>query len=342
MKKVLLWPLVLFIIFVSIYAFISQGALTDFTDVSGKDLRRVNDVPDEMWFTFRFDNKTKWPQELPAGFDPDMLLEAGKDPGLGVRCLHQQGITGQGVAVAIVDGHMLTDHQEYTDRLVSYHQRLRPGVNQYHGTMATSLLAGKSIGVAPGAIIHYFEADLSKREKIPEVIREIIVYNNQLPNEEKIRVISISLGATERYQDAWEEAILEAKEDGIFVVRSDWIISGIGCPIGKDRNDPTQYEIGNFFSNINVYDPLDILVPVDYRTIANDKDKDGYIFTARGGISLGVPYLSGILALAFQVNPDLTLDDIVPMLRDSGDAFVYGGTIVNPQAFVELVIRELN
>lgn len=59
------------------------------------DLRDKYDV----LITCIFDSQTPWPpkEKLPPNFDPNKILEAGKDPGLGIRDLHKQGITGQGV-----------------------------------------------------------------------------------------------------------------------------------------------------------------------------------------------------------------------------------------------------
>ena len=49
------------------------------------------------------------------------LLEAGRDPGLGVHSLQARGITGQGVKIAIIDQPLLTDHPEISDAIVDYY-----------------------------------------------------------------------------------------------------------------------------------------------------------------------------------------------------------------------------
>ena len=50
-----------------------------------------------------FDNRTVWPvaENMPPDFDWRRMMELGKNPGLGVRQLHQRGITGRGVSIAI-------------------------------------------------------------------------------------------------------------------------------------------------------------------------------------------------------------------------------------------------
>lgn len=61
-----------------------------------------------------FDSRTVWPppSRLPPGFDPEQIMELGKSPGLDLRQLHAQGITGRGVGIAVVDAPLLVDHRE--------------------------------------------------------------------------------------------------------------------------------------------------------------------------------------------------------------------------------------
>ncbi len=40
---------------------------------------------------------------MPAGCDPRKIMADAMNPGLGIRALHKQGITGKGVTVAIID-----------------------------------------------------------------------------------------------------------------------------------------------------------------------------------------------------------------------------------------------
>jgi hypothetical protein len=39
-------------------------------------------------------------------------MELGKDPGLNVRALHEQGITGERIGIGVIDMALLTDHSE--------------------------------------------------------------------------------------------------------------------------------------------------------------------------------------------------------------------------------------
>ena len=68
--------------------------------------------------TYSFNDRT-----VLAGAEEETaaLLEAGRDPGLGVRSLQARSITGQGVNVAIIDQPLLTDHPEISDAIVDYY-----------------------------------------------------------------------------------------------------------------------------------------------------------------------------------------------------------------------------
>lgn len=116
--------------------------LQPFDDVQGKSLEKLDlRACEDLLRTQRFDTRTRWPARLPAGFDPVEIMETGKDPGLGIRRLHAQGITGKGIGVAIIDGPLRLDHVEYKDRIVYYRpprgfMRFKQPV--YHASMVTN------------------------------------------------------------------------------------------------------------------------------------------------------------------------------------------------------------
>lgn len=85
------------------------------------------------------------------------LLEAGRDPGLGVRSLQARGITGQGVKIAIIDQSLLTDHPEISGAIAAYCETgIDSGLNEgtLHGPAVASILAGQTVGVAPGVQVY--------------------------------------------------------------------------------------------------------------------------------------------------------------------------------------------
>lgn len=135
----------------------------------------------------RFDSKTKFPtiDKMPDGFNPEQVLENGKAPGLNIANLHAMGITGKGITVAIIDQPLNTEHTEIKDNvihyeLIGYSEHIEA---QMHGTAVSSLLAGKTVGVAPDAKIVYFAAPGTKTkmaiadENFQKVLRQYFPKN---------------------------------------------------------------------------------------------------------------------------------------------------------------------
>jgi subtilisin family serine protease len=87
--------------------------------------------------------------------DAKYIMELGKNPGLGIRTLHQMGITGKGVYIGLIDQGLLTQHVEYKDRLRFYEEiHCLDDEATMHGPATASILAGKTAGVAPEATLY--------------------------------------------------------------------------------------------------------------------------------------------------------------------------------------------
>lgn len=135
----------------------------------------------------RFNSKTKFPtiDKMPDGFNPEQVLENGKAPGLNIANLHAMGITGKGITVAIIDQPLNTEHIEIKDNVIHYELIGYPEhiEAQFHGTAVSSLLAGKTVGVAPDAKIVYFAAPGTKTkmaiadENFQKVLRQYFPKN---------------------------------------------------------------------------------------------------------------------------------------------------------------------
>ncbi len=114
----------------------------------------------------RFSTETKFPSvdKMPKGFNPEQVLENGKAPGLNIANLHAMGITGKGLTIAVIDKPLNTEHYEIKDNIIHYESIGYPenAHADYHGNAASSLLAGKTCGVAPDAKIVYFAASPNK------------------------------------------------------------------------------------------------------------------------------------------------------------------------------------
>lgn len=325
-------------------------------DVSGLDLKgKLNDL-----LFADFDSKTKWPDELPDGFNTTTTMEMGKNPGLGVRELHNKGITGKGIGLAIIDQGLLVDHVEYKDQLKMYEEiHCFDEQSSMHGPAVASIAVGKTVGVAPKADLYYiaethglfteegnFEYDLSWLSKS---IDRIVEVNRTLPKDKKIRVISISLGiggGMSGYQETYK-SIEEAKKEGIYTVYVDSDpYLGLGRDTLKSADDINSFTLGNFLKNqansnnrlYQTYSNNKLLIPMDSRCTASPTGTSDYVFYRTGGMSWTAPYVAGLYALACQVNPDITPEVFWEEALNTGDVNKQNlGKIVNPAKLLESI-----
>ncbi len=313
------------------------------SDLSGLDLSaRAGDL-----FKGIFDTETKWPAARPPEFDPVRILEANRNPGFGIRAVHERGITGKGVSVAVIDTPFLLDHEEYGDRLRYYGEVNAGNVEaNFHGTLVTSILAGRTCGVAPGADIYYVGSHLAALRQgarpdatyYARAVEMLLEVNARLPRERRIRVISISAGwgvANPGYR-AMRRACRKAEAAGVFVVSGNMAADtepgmwfwGLDRRTMDDPDDPGAYSPVSWKSWISQVAGRDgfeqdderrlrkagkgarapeiLLVGEGPRTVAGPFGRASYGFYTLGGWSSVLPQIAGLYALACEARPDLT------------------------------------
>lgn len=320
-----------------------------------------------------FNTETKWPDTLPQNFDPEFILENGRNPGLSVKSLHQKGIDGSGVSIAVIDTTLYTGHSEYKANLKHY-EEIPAGRNQpaeMHGSAIASISVGKSIGVAPKADLYYIGSDLFKEgltEKdfrtLPEQeyitfihyaasIRRLIEINKQLPADNKIRAIIIARGFSEGYEgyDEVIAAIEEAKEENIFIISTSmeeeygFAFAGLDRDPLADPDDIHSYTVGVWQQQYLDSFPGDktVYFPMDSRTIASWTGDQQYEWGRNGGWSWVVPYIGGVYALSAQVRPDITPDEFWALTKETASQLsleINGSPyqmdyLVNPAGLIE-------
>jgi serine protease AprX len=289
--------------------------------------------------TMPFDSQTKWPgsEKLPEGFDPAHLLEDGKNPGLGIRSLHKQGVDGRGVGIAIIDQPLLKDHIEYADRIVQYEAiDVQDVPVQMHGPPVSSIAVGKTCGVAPAASLYYFAVPMWKPDNQPycDIIDKLITLNADPNTTERVRVVSISTGMFPQQAnfDRWQEALKKAGQNGILVVTcaQDSIHYGMLARIGgKDPDNPASYQSGIYGVR-----PGAVLVPTSNRTTASHTGIDVYTYWREAGMSWAAPYLAGLAVLAYQVNPEIEPKTIVTLWQNTA-VQTKAGAVIQPENFIE-------
>jgi hypothetical protein len=214
-----------------------------------------------------------------------------------------------------------------------------------HGTATASLLVGERCGVAPGAKLYFWGNPDSEEDFTQDIngLQEILEFNTNKKPIDCIRVVSLSIGAAKDFKkvDAFEEIIEKLRDTGVTVVIVDKWMRGIGCPLYKDRNNPLDYRLQYYFQGCEKDMPSDVLyIPCDNRTTASERGEKEYTFYGEGGLSWAVPYLAGVIALGYQVDPNLKTEVIFNYLRATGTPY-NRGWIINPQKFIQAVKQNL-
>jgi len=282
-----------------------------------------------------YDSQTVWPptDRLPPAFDPARIMELGKNPGLGLRQLHAQGITGRGVGIAVIDAPLLVEHQEYGGRLRLYEETDEMGWRyaRMHGVAVSSLAVGETVGVAPEADLYYLATTVDMGgdfSYLARAIQRILEVNEELPRNRRIRTIAVAVGWTQDSlgYDGIRAAAAEARAAGLLVVSSSieevhgFKFDGLGRHPLADPDAFESYEPGWWAESLFGGERLSgrLLVPMDSRTVASPTGSADYTFFRCGGWSWAIPYLAGMYALAAQVDPAITPDEFWTTALETG------------------------
>jgi len=278
---------------------------------------------------------------------PREIMDDAKNPGLGIRALHERGITGKGVNVAIIDQPLFQDHPEFTGKIAAYHDVGCGSQGSMHGPAVASLLVGATCGTAPDARVYYVAAPSWNKDAAPyaQALEWILSQNDTLAGTETIRVVSVSAAPSgpgspfTRNHQAWDRACRRAEGQGVLVLDCTQHHGVIG-PCYYDPSDPenvAKCRPGFPGRPSGFSDKL--LVPSSPRTTAEEytHGEHSYQYNGRGGLSWAIPYCAGVLALGWQARPDLTAEHMVHCLFQSAHVTGDGARIIQPVQFIRLV-----
>lgn len=251
-------------------------------------------------------------EHLPEGFNPQEVLEKGKTIGLGISEAHANGYTGSGVSYAIIDTgvepHNDLNYKEYN---VAESAKNIPWLNHFHGS-AVSYIAQE---IAPEADCYYYATnnggDMDK--PVLENLKSILEKNKTLPENQKIRFVSMSMplyGGEEAKQ-----VVAELEAQGVWVYYS-------GCPEDQNRgylekinpngdpNDFNNYQIsagGAGFLYVNSGD----------RTVPDPSSPDAYRHDSAASQSWSIPVIAGYYTLACQADPSMTKERFMELAEQT-------------------------
>lgn len=315
-----------------------------------------------------FSTNTIWSSQLPASFNPALIMERGKTPGWQVKQLHAQGIDGQGVRIAIVGTSRIpTKHVEYQNNLWLYEEINIPNKIDsydesliYANTGAVSVAIGKSTGIAPGAQVFYiaensltvnnFSVFTSDYQPLASALKRVKTINQQLPKENKIKVVAV-LDAIKPWDPGYIEVLAgieQLKQDGIFVVHQGMISEGyyFSGLERKPRSDPEDFFSYGYSRKVSprLLKEQILLLPINSRTLASPTGVTDYVFQRNGFLMinhLAIPYIAGLYALICQIYPAITPEFFWQQLLKTGRRISLsdqtdwkGGKMVDPLALI--------
>ena len=285
-------------------------------------------------YSLSFSSDTKF-EILPAGFDSDALLEWGKYPGLNIDILHKYGFTGKGAVIAYVD-QPVGNHPAYDN--VNLHYTNNTDANDsMHGPTVLSMLAGTEIGTAPDAEVYFYGhaswyGDAATRA---ECLYQIIERNKLLPDGEKITMVGFSdnLNLGRPNEQAFIDAVAACEEAGIMVWFCGEYSVAAFLPY-SDRNNPANVVPDGVYGGGSAQL---VYVPGAGRTAATSGE---YIYWASGGLSWTMPYILGLYAIAAEIDPTLTQDEIRTLVVETA-YHTNQIEVVNPVGFIAAVLERV-
>lgn len=321
-------------------------------DLSKYDLSAIPNVKD-LIETFRFNNETPWPQSLPKDIDPAKIMDKAKNPGLGIRGLHEKGLTGKGVNIGIIDLPIYTTHPEYKDAVAQYKQFGETEIKgSALGSGTLSIVAGKTVGIAPDAKVYYAAVAAEKLDVMYYVnaIDWFIELNQTILKDNQIKLVTVPAsldGADTPFKenvDKWQPAVNKAKANGIIVLDCAPGSKLGSCWIDLDRMDDIKAVKLGYPDNPKKEVSKEYLhIPTGPKTLAEEY-KDGifgYEYIFKGGLTWAPSYAVGVLALGIQsAGETIRGKDILDLLYKT--AYIYKQNdmnykIINPVKFVEEV-----
>ena len=275
-----------------------------------RDLRKSNfqNIDKSLLLKIPFNSYTKWPKYLPAGFSPQLMLK--KRPlGYGFNEVHQQGFTGKGVLVAVIDHPSNINHIEISKQVkevIVLEEKYN--CSHFHGLAVISHLCGKSIGIAPEAeVIFYAGQPLggkTKEERYDRFNHYAIMclkdIKKQIIMGKSIRIVNLSNSwLTQGNSQLKAEAKLirdELESMGCVVIDSPRFFENfcyLNCIGGEDIQNIDNYQQPAFFQN----DEMKSINFVSGGTFcASYLSKRGYEYNPVGSASYSIPQLCGLYA----------------------------------------------
>ena len=259
------------------------------------------------------------------------VMEEGKSG----RILNHDGLTGKGVKVAVIDKPLNPNHKEFESRLEVI--KVEPDNENhdsldFHGMTCASLLAGKTCGIAPEAVIKYFQIpDSGDRKEISryalKALKKIVEYN--LENTvDPIRLVSWSGGFTGEDMEERNNYAQVLSGMSCYLIDATMFMRNFGgidfnpyAECNEKKYSLNQWQLDNYERNkerpgFTEWFENCCYVPSSRCTAASDDIADGYIHWGKAvSESWTIPQAVGAMALCLQKRPELTYESFVALAK---------------------------
>lgn len=312
-----------------------------FSNLSNK--RFAGDFSDEVVRQVNYSTLTRFPEKNPFKFNTNYYKTTPD-----IDSVHKNGITGKEINIAVIDNGFINTPTEIDGKIKNYYESYGSRGDHYHGEIVLSYLVGKNIGVAPDANVSFYDINPDYFESHPELVgdnpralygkliydRLVEIYNKNLSGE-NTQIVNISSGYAKASNLEKEFAFIKEKlkETGCYVIDSDEF-SKYFTTVNTDLNNRTYY-LSDWQQDNHALHESKVMVPSSEMVPLWGSDKD-YMYHGNTSFSWSIPKVSGMFALALEVNPKLTFEDFAQIARETSV-----NNVINASGIIEKVKFDL-
>lgn len=313
-----------------------------FSDLSKK--RFAGEFSDEVIRQVNYSTFTRFPLNHPFKFNSEYYKTTPD-----VDIVHRSGLNGENINIAVIDNGFTNIPTEIEGKIKNYYESYGYRGDHFHGEIVLSYLVGKNIGVVQNANVSFYDVNPDYFENHPELVngdpkalygkliydRLLEIYNKNL-NGENIQIVNISSGYAKSANMESEFAFIKdkLKETGCYVIDSDEF-SKYFTSVNTDLNNNTYYFSDWQKDNIDFHSSK-IMVPSSEMVPLWGSNND-YMYHGNTSFSWSIPKVTGMFALALQVNPKLTFDEFAFIARETSV-----NNVINASGIIDKVKLELD
>lgn len=331
-----------------------QGSGTNIFPLWGfcyQDLRKhdLSNIDLDLLLKVPFDSSTKWPKLLPKGFNPNTILK-NRQLGYQFKEVHQLGITGKGILVAVIDHPTSINHIEIKDKIKKYiilDERFN--VSHFHGLAVLSHLCGETLGIAPGVEVLFYGGQPYFGDTKPEKHQCIVSFaikcltdiKDKIKNGYPIRIVNMSnswlfYGPLELQAEAAQLRV-ELGRLGCTVIDLPKFFDDfryLVCKPTDDFENIDNYYLPPFFG-VDSKKRLNFVT--GGKVVASYLTEKDYLYDPVGSASYSIPQLSGLYALALQLNPQLSYELFIEICKENAVSNKKGYRIISCLATINAI-----